>query len=457
MYNSFRAKGKKALPISCCFAATLLAGSNTVLAGEKIDPSKQTEIFLQVRERAEYQDNFNDKSYGAQPQVGDSSDAFLVSRIRLGVKHQFNEQFAAQVSMQDSRALGWALNEEEVWARKEFAGIEHNPQDDPLELGATWLQYEANGFNARIGRQLIGYGNERVVAASNWKNSGSWVWDAVRAGYKNGAHWIDGFYGESMVHDPDVFSSNHRHGYVGAGMYGHVQVNDALALEPLLISKYNDNSLEYEEKNFLYCGARVFFELSGFSVDATYVQQGGTVTTLDRGEVDSDAQGINLDMSYRLNPQWSLGTTFSFASGDDKTTDDIERFDASYGAADKYYGRINLIRWSNMMDYGLTANYRPFKGLNIRGEVHQFYADQINDKWLSYKTGLDASDDEYGNEIDLVAKFKMNPTWSFAAGASVFMPGNAIEEAVAHDQEDLTDDTAYTGFFQVTYSMRSFL
>jgi hypothetical protein len=412
--------------------------------------TKQTELAVEVRERAEYLENFNDKYYGTAPKTGESSDSFLLSRVRIGLSRQLTEDFSGKISLQDSRALDWGFRDQD-WANSEFGGIVSNPQDDPLELGETWLQYKNGGFAAQAGRQSISYGNSRVFGPGEWKNSGKWIWDAVKAGWKSDKNWVEAFYGKNMIHDPDVFSLDHRHAYVGSGLYGHVQAADCLAIEPLLSTKYNDRSLDYQEKDLLYYGARLLFELNGFTADSTYVQQTGTIISAKGVEADSDAQGFNFDFGYAFNPQWSVGTTFSYASGNDKSTADNERFDGVYGASDKYYGLIHLMVWSNLFDYGLTANYKPMKELDLRWEYHQLYADEISDTWLSYKSGLNASSDHYGNEFDFMATWTPNKTWKFMAGASVFLPGDAVAEAVASKQEFLTDDTAYSGFFQVTY------
>ncbi|WP_420209261.1 alginate export family protein [Candidatus Electronema sp. JC] len=417
-------------------------------AQAEADPAKKTEFFLELRGRAEYLDNFNDKYYGAAPKSGDSSDSFLLSRVRVGLARQFNEQFSGKASLQDSRVFGWGFDDAD-WANSEFGGIVSNPQEDPLELGETWLRYQNGGLTAQAGRQLIGCGNSRILAASDWKNSGKWIWDAVKARYQSGGHWAEAFYGRTMLHDPDLFSLDHRHGYDGAGLHGHVQLAESLAAEPVLATKHNDRSLDYQKKDLLYYGARLLFEQNGFTADSTYVRQTGSVTK--EAEADVDAQGFNLDLDYAFNPQWSVGATFSYASGDDKSTADNERFDGMYGASDKYYGLINLMVWSNLLDYGLTAEYRPAKNITLRGEAHQFYADEISDKWLSYKNGLSSSSEQYGSELDLKVTWKVNPAWTLLAAASVFLPGDAIEEAAAGGQEFLTDDTACSGFLQAAY------
>ncbi len=415
-----------------------------------------TDIFLEIRERAEHQENFNDKFYGTEPKVGDDADTYLLSRIRLGLTHHFNEQFSGKVSFQDSRAIDWAFDDAD-WTKSEFSGIVNNPQDDPLELGESWLQYKNDWFAARAGRQAIHYGNKRVFGPGAWKNSGKWVWDAIKLSYRYGENWLDAFYGETMLHDPEVFSLDHRHGYDGAGLYGHIQAADFLVIEPMLVSKYNDSSNDYLEKDLFYYGTRLLFKMNNVTVDATALQQTGEVTAMSGQQTDADAFGCNLDLQYRFNPQWAVSSTYSFATGDDKTTQDNERFDGVYGASDKFYGLMNLMSWSNLQDYGLLLNFQPQKNIEVQAEYHQFYADEIADTWRAYKTGLDADSDHYGNEVDLVAKWKLNPTWKFYAGAGVFLPGDAVEEAVAAGQDFISDETAYSGFFQVTYTFTASL
>ena len=204
-------------------------------------------------------------------------------------------------------------------------------------------------------------------------------------------------------------------------------------------------------------GARALFKYQSLKVDATYIRQTGDVTNLNNSKVKSDAYGTNLDVEYRVNPKWMVGATYAFASGDDKSTTKNERFDGVYGASDKYYGRMNLMAWSNLIDYGLYTNFRPHRDWELQLEAHAFYADEMDDAWRAYKNGLKANSDFYGNEIDLTANYKLNKTWQFMAGVGVFLPGEAIKQAVNNNQAYLTDNTAYSGFMQVQYQFKQSL
>ncbi|WP_130538000.1 alginate export family protein [Thiomicrorhabdus indica] len=420
-----------------------------------------TELFVEIRERAEHQENLNDKFYGNHPKVGEASDSYLLSRIRVGLDHQFSEHLKGRISLQDSRVLGWGFDDKN-WVNSEFGGIENNPQSDPMELGETWLQYQAGAVTTKVGRQAIFYGNKRVFGPGAWKNSGKWVWDAAKVRFKHEKHWVDAFYGKTMLHDPNEFSLEHGHGFTGKGLYGHLKASENLVIEPMLFTKFNDDSNDYLEKDLYYYGTRAVFKDYGFKVDATYLLQKGDILKTTSKSVDVDAYGYNLDINYRLSPKWMLGATHAFATGDDKSTPENERFDGAYGASDKYYGRMNLMGWSNIADYGFLLNYRPHRDWEFQAEYHQFYADVVEDSWRAYKAAtataannpLKSSSDHYGNEIDLTAVYKMNKQWNFQAGLGVFMPGEAIKQSVANGTKFLTDDTAYSGFFQVQYKFK---
>jgi len=412
-----------------------------------------TQLFIDIRERIEHQENLNDKFYGDSPKVGSASDSYLLSRVRIGIDHQFNEQWSTRFSLQDSRVFGWGF-EDSAWISAEFEHLENNPQSDPMELGETWLQYQSGLITSKIGRQSIHYGNKRVFGPGAWKNSGKWVWDAAKMRIKQNKNWLDLFYGQTVIHDPNAFSLEHRHGFTGGAVYGHFVLSPEWLIEPMLIHKLNHDSNSYQNKELFYYGARIQWQSAGWKLDSTYLQQRGEVIDDANRRVNSNAHGYHVDLSHRINPIWAFGSTLAFASGDDKSSAENERFDGVYGAADKYYGRMNLMAWSNLKDYGLFANYRPHRDWELQAEYHQFYADEIQDAWRAYKNGLNAQSHHYGNELDFTAHYQINQQLKIQAGIGLFMPGDAIQQAVDNQQSFLSDDPAYSGFLQIQYKFK---
>lgn len=85
-----------------------------------------------------------------------------------------------------------------------------------------------------------------------------------------------------------------------------------------------------------------------------------------------------------------------------------------------YYGRMNLMQFSNLIDYSLFANLTIDEKLKTKFEYHRFYADRPANKWLSY-TIANVQSDHYGDEIDLVTTYKQSKNLSFQLGLGYFL------------------------------------
>ncbi|MDD3477211.1 MAG: alginate export family protein, partial [Sulfurimonas sp.] len=211
----------------------------------------------QIRLRFESFDNMNEKYYGSKPKVGEGHDSYLMTRIRLGLNYEFNDNWSAKVSLQDARVFDWGFTSDD-WYNKEFGQV-HSSQSDSFELSKTYLKYENSNLAITVGRQSISYGDARVFGPGEWKNAGKWIWDATKVSLKDGEHFLDFFYGATMLHDPDQFSLNHRHGYYGGGVYGHYVYKEHAAFEPIFAYKQNRKENElYNSLESFYVGARVY-------------------------------------------------------------------------------------------------------------------------------------------------------------------------------------------------------
>ncbi|MCD6173441.1 MAG: alginate export family protein [Sulfurimonas sp.] len=414
----------------------------------------QVDIDGEIRLRFEYFNNMNEKYYGTKPKIGKSNDSYLLTRLRLGLTYQFDEQWKAKISLQDTRALGYELNNND-WYNKEF-GQEHNPQKDYLELHQTYLQYQNKNIIVSIGRQKIAYGDNRVFGPGEWKNAGKWVWDAVKISLKEKSNFLDFFYGRTMLHDPNRLSFEHKHGYYGGGIYGHYEYRKSAAIEPIFAYKQNEKNNEiYTAIENYYAGLRLYdTNLYGYFYDMTYLKSFGEYTKLYKMTIDIDGVGVHIDGGYHLKSlNTKLGLGYTYASGDNPNTSKRETFDGAFGASDKYYGRLNLMSWSNLKDYELFAVIKPMPKSKIKIEYHKFYADEPNNKWKSY-TITSIQNDHYGDEIDIVTTYQYCQNIKLMLGLSYFNNGDFIEEASTKNSF-ITSDNTYGVFTQFQYKFNS--
>ena len=405
----------------------------------------------QVRLRFESFDNMNEKYYGTNPKAGEAHDSYLMTRVQLGLIYKFNDNWSAKVSMQDARVIDWGFSSDD-WYNKEFGQV-NSTQTDSFELGKTYLEYKNANVTVTAGRQSISYGDARVFGPGEWKNSGKWIWDAIKVSLKDGDNFLDFFYGATMLHDPDDFSLSHRHGYHGGGMYGHYVFKKNAAFEPILAYKINDKKNEvYNSLESYYAGARVYDrDLESFFYDITYIKSFGDYIKLSSEKVSIDGVGYHAEGGYNFKEiNTKVGLGYSYASGDNPNTKERETFDAVFGASDKYYGRLNLMQWSNIKDYELFTIFKPIPKTSIKIEYHKFYADEQSNKWLSY-TIADMRNDHYGDEIDIFAVHKYSKNIKLLFGVGYFMSGSYIKEAASKNSY-ITDDNAFGLVAQFTYS-----
>lgn len=396
--------------------------------------NEQLFINGEIRLSYELMDGFNDKVYGEAVAEGKSHDGYLLSRIRIAMIYAFTPNLLFKISIQDARTIDWEFNDNN-WYSKEF-GMKNNPQKDYLELYHTYIQASNIGgspFTLTLGRQKIAFGDMRIFGPGEWKNSGKWVWDALKLSYSKGKNFIDFFYGASMLHDPGEFSLLHRWGYEGFGIYAHYAWEKGI-IEPVLAYKHNDNgNSSYHSLTHYYIGVRLYDDVAGFFYNGTYIRQFGEQISLDGKKSDVDAFGWHLDAGYNfriIGSDLKAGAGYTYASGDDSSTPDIERFDGVFGASDKYYGRMNLMKWSNLKDTELFLIVSLMKKIKAKIEYHKFKLANKSDKWRVYRNHYGAWEDDLGSEIDVVLGYDIKKNIKFQTGYGHFSPGDFIKKNV---------------------------
>ena len=259
----------------------------------------------------------------------------------MGFDYRPFENLRFAVGVQDSEAWDVALPDKGFFDPS--MGIENSPYKDRWEPYDTYLEIKNLFFSSltlKVGRQLILYGDERIIGTGSPSNTVAWIWDAAKISYKFKNGFFDVFLGKTVLHEPDRFSLTHRHGFEGAGFYSHVDLPERffnIALEPFFIAKNDDHDRYKSEDtrsgdfNSFYVGLRSYGnDFKGFDYDLSFVSQRG-----DFAYDDIEAYGYHFLVAYNfkeiiLRPRISL--VFNYASGDDDPHDGKQKtFDGVFG------------------------------------------------------------------------------------------------------------------------------
>ena len=163
-----RSEGSGTRPLGYALLALLYcltAGLGTAKATSPTSGSRYW-FYGDLRYRFEYQNNFNARYYGRDPQTGAAADSFLLQRIRAGFHYQLSDYLELAAGVQDARA--WGLEPGDDAFYKSNLGLINHPYKDYTEPYETWLKLHNLGgldLSLTAGRQSIRYGDNRIFGS----------------------------------------------------------------------------------------------------------------------------------------------------------------------------------------------------------------------------------------------------------------------------------------------------
>ncbi|MBS0000449.1 MAG: alginate export family protein [Cyclobacteriaceae bacterium] len=390
-----------------------------------------------IRYRYEKWDNMNAKSYGDNPEIGNPDDNILLQRIIAGTTLHLNDHITISAHLQDSRAFGWSLAQD-----KEPDAFKIHPQNvnEPFYImnpHEEFLEiYEANirvdsifkHFSVIAGRQKIAYTDYRVFGPGSWGNTGRWSWDAIRLMIKKD-NWSGGiWYGGTKIHDPEKTCLPFTHTeYNGGGIHGNMQFMDYLQTDVYLAHKHQGSADYIREKNINrnWIGFRFYNpESIPWKYEASYTHEFGK-----ENEMVIHAYGFFFKLGYQFEKLfWNPCVTFryTYAEGDHPGTEYNEKFDPVFGAGDRYYGWMNLVKWSNLDDMEIMVELYPLIGMRIELKYNILKIPQSDDITIMGNLELPEGKNHLGNEIDLFTEYDFNDRWQFTAVLGYFIAKDAV-------------------------------
>ncbi|MBA7518786.1 hypothetical protein ES705_10859 [subsurface metagenome] len=376
----------------------------------------------------------NSKNYGddSKTAIGDLNDNILLQRFIIGFKYDHSNKIEFSLHLQDSRALGWSLRNSEY---PDFFKIykpgtvapyyKMNPQEEFFEIYDASIKIDSvlRYFFIKAGRQKIACADYRIFGPGSWGNTGRWTWDAVKLSFAKGRFSFDTWVGGTKIHDPQKTCLPFTHNeFYGFGFYGSYSITETFVLEPYAAHKQQGSAdyIKDQKINRNWIGLRLNeADLHNFRFEINFTREFGK----DNGKI-IDAYGVFTKIGYKFKfipgkPLLSL--RYTYASGNKDNNDKIYVFDPVYGASDKYYGWMNIVRWTNLDNREIVLELYPVKNLWIEVKYNQFYIPRPDDVVLQGTMTLLPGKKHLGDELDIFAKYNYFKCWQFVLAFGYFM------------------------------------
>ncbi len=415
-------------------------------------------IDIQERIRWEIRDNnfdFNDTVNSL------TDDNWGLQRARVGLKLKPSSWLTLYVQGQDSREFGSD--------RADFPGLLGAEGDDPFDLRQAYIEiadYTQSPWGVKIGRQLLSYGDERLIGAFEWNNIGR-TFDAVKLTYKSGPLTVDAF--ASSVVQPrrsgmnmsDFYNGNEtRREQIFSGIYASTTAWGPQTTDLFVLHLHEEQPVT--STNFFTIGTRIKSKPGAFA--PAPASDGKTVMTpkpvgfdyefegaFQTGEVkglDLTAFALRGGVGFTFDSAWMprIGVAYNYGSGDDNPADgDVETFQNLFPTNHKFYGQMDAFSWQNMQDLEVSVKFAPTKKLTAKAEFHAFWLASTDDSWYRANgiatvrpltPAARGASNYAGAEADITLTYAISKNISIEGGYSHFFAGDYLSDTGASDDAD---------------------
>lgn len=341
-----------------------------------------------------------------------------VMRTRVGATLKLAPGVRGFFSLQDARTMG---------AEGSPGGSLAN-----VDLFNAWVDMDSLGRNPlhlRLGRQVLQYGEGRVLAGADWGNAGR-GYDGARLRWAPAKLQVDGFVAwinEGRLNGQDRVLSGvdalwRPSKSAEAELYAfHRSFGDA--------GWTGETGAKGSLKD-LTSGARTRVQRGQFELRAE-----GAVQSGERARDDVQSWFAVGRLTAELRNAWKtrLFVERMHASGDEDPVDGtFGRFDPVYWGGHNFQGALDVAAASNLDDLAGGFTAVPRKGWTLQGEYHVFTLADEHDVWTDdagttlRRNAAGLAGTQLGRELDVTARWDTRSKVSVLAGASRFWTGDYV-------------------------------
>ncbi|MEY5024623.1 MAG: hypothetical protein RLZZ244_151 [Verrucomicrobiota bacterium] len=417
----------------------------------------KVKLDFEVMYRGEYRNNNFDFAPGKA--ANGTDDSWLLQRYRVGLLYGPMPGLKFYVQGQDSRELGSA--------RADVPGRFGAEGDDTFDFSQAWMEIgdsSKSGWSLKLGRQVLSFGDERLVGPLEWLNFAR-RFDAARLTYNEGPLKVTGFASSPMVSRKDGLNRSDWGDWNGtgrnqyfSGLYASYDAKPFGAVDGYLFhltqQSLNAGNLEDGVVSYTSAAARAADHAAGSNFLTLGTRLKGDPKRLGGWEAELEAAGQVGEVGGRDLRAWAFhaGTGYNFkaplkprvffdynyGSGDrDPNDGKVQTFQNLFPTNHKWYGFIDAFSWQNIHNPQVTLQISPTNKTTLRVDHHAFWLAQTDDAWYrangvarvrTLNATARAADRYVGQELDLTAIWKLNRNFSLQAGYSHFFSGTYVRQ-----------------------------
>jgi Alginate export len=296
-------------------------------------------------------------------------------------------------------------------------------------------EIEGHNAYARVGRQELLLGSERLVTPLEWANTRR-TFDGVSV-FRYGECWdTTAFYTRPVIPNPEGLSSDDdKQTFAGAWVTYRPEKGHFLDFYYMWLNNQNTTTtlgVPTAPNTVNTLGTRYTGNRSGFLWDTELMLQFGDVGTQNL-LAGSTTFGIGYNFgSLPMNPtfwfyyDWASGSSHPGA-GTDNT------FNQLFAFGHYYLGLIDDVGRQNIQDVSAQVYVFPTNWINCNVQYHHFNLDSATDALYNAagtpirRDATGAAGTNVGDEIDIVTNFHLGPHTDVLLGASWLFPGTFID------------------------------
>ncbi|HWQ93008.1 MAG TPA: alginate export family protein [Clostridia bacterium] len=286
----------------------------------------------------------------------------------------------------------------------------------------------------RPGRQMLGYGSERLISNRYGPNVPE-TFDGLKAIGELGSWRADAFWVRPVESDFKVLDDQTDEDRALWSLYLTRQFNSREDGFDVYYIGYSEDSATFNQgsadERRHTVGTRLFGNASGWDWNAEVLYQFGT---FGRGDIQAWSFGSDTGYTFAKLP-WTprLSLKANIVSGDNDPADaDLQTFNALFPKG-KYFGEIGLLGPYNLINLHPTVEIEMNKHWSASVAAVFYWRESARDGIYDNAGNLVRSDGSssaryIGTQAELVLNYHPARNWEFECALSRFVSGRFIEE-----------------------------